>query len=89
MPKRILQGKVVSDKTDKTIVVEVERRVSHPVFKKFVKKSKRFMAHDESNTAKTGDLVRIRESRPHSKRKRWELVTDAAEGADAAQPAEG
>ncbi|MBP5857166.1 30S ribosomal protein S17 [Marivibrio halodurans] len=85
MPKRILQGKVVSDKTDKTIVVEVERRVSHPVFKKFVKKSKRFMAHDESNAAKIGDLVRIQESRPHSKRKRWELVTD---GADAAQPAD-
>lgn len=85
MPKRILQGKVVSDKTDKTIVVEVERRVSHPVFKKFVKKSKRFMAHDESNAAKIGDLVRIQESRPHSKRKRWELV----DGADAAQPADG
>lgn len=85
MPKRILQGKVVSDKTDKTIVVEVERRVSHPVFKKFVKKSKRFMAHDESNAAKIGDLVRIQESRPHSKRKRWELV---AGGADAAQPAD-
>jgi small subunit ribosomal protein S17 len=86
MPKRILTGKVVSDKTDKTIVVEVERRVSHPVFKKFVKKSKRFMAHDETNAAKTGDLVRIRESKPHSKQKRWELV---ASGADAAQPADG
>eukprot|EP00752_Nemacystus_decipiens_P015496 g13827.t1 len=86
MPKRILQGKVVSDKTDKTIVVEVERRVSHPVFKKFVKKSKRFMAHDENNAAKVGDVVRIRESRPYSKLKRWELV---AEGADAAAAAEG
>jgi len=86
MPKRILQGRVVSDKTDKTIVVEVERRVSHPVFKKFVKKSKRFMAHDSGNAAKVGDLVRIQECRPISKRKRWELVTD---GADAAQAAEG
>lgn len=86
MPKRILQGKVVSDKTDKTIVVEVERRVSHPVFKKFVKKSKRFMAHDAENVAKVGDLVRIQECRPISKHKRWELVAD---GADAAQSAEG
>ncbi|MEQ8602624.1 MAG: 30S ribosomal protein S17 [Marivibrio sp.] len=86
MPKRILQGRVVSDKTDKTIVVEVERRVSHPVFKKFVKKSKRFMAHDAENAAKVGDLVRIQECRPMSKRKRWELVSD---GADAAQAAEG
>lgn len=83
MPKRILQGKVVSNKTDKTIVVEVERRVSHPVFKKFVKKSKRFMAHDEGNVAQVGDIVRIQESRPHSKRKRWELVGDGADAAAA------
>ncbi len=85
MPKRILQGRVVSDKTDKTIVVEVERRVIHPVFKKFVKKSKRFMAHDEDNQAKVGDRVRIRESRPYSKRKRWELVADRSETAAASE----
>jgi small subunit ribosomal protein S17 len=74
MPKRILQGEVVSDKNDKTIVVKVERRVSHPVFKKTVRVSKKYHAHDEKNEAKTGEIVRIEETRPLSKQKRWKLV---------------
>ena len=78
MPKRILQGTVVSDACDKSVVVLVERRVTHPVFKKVVRKSKKYMAHDEANACKKGDSVRIRECRPISKRKTWEIVTDAA-----------
>ncbi len=78
MPKRILQGTVVSDACDKSVVVLVERRVTHPVFKKVVRKSKKYMAHDEANASKKGDTVRIRECRPFSKRKTWEVVTDAA-----------
>jgi small subunit ribosomal protein S17 len=74
MPKRILQGEVVSDKNDKTIVVKVERRVSHPVFKKTVRVSKKYHAHDEKNEAKVGEIVRIEEARPLSKQKRWTLV---------------
>ncbi|NMM46585.1 30S ribosomal protein S17 [Rhodospirillaceae bacterium KN72] len=77
MPKRILQGTVVSSAAEKTVVVKVERRVKHPVFGKFVRLSKKFMAHDENNTAQVGDVVRIRECRPISKRKTWELVTGA------------
>ena len=71
MPKRILQGVVVSDKNDKTIVVKVERRLRHPVLKKTVRLSKKYHAHDEKNEAKTGDIVRIEEARPTSKLKRW------------------
>tara|TARA_R110000868_G_scaffold347518_3_gene608546 strand:+ start:283 stop:522 length:240 start_codon:yes stop_codon:yes gene_type:complete len=76
MPKRILQGVVVSDKQDKTIVVRVERRMRHPIYKKFIRRSKKFAAHDEGNTVKVGDIVRIRECAPISKNKTWELVTD-------------
>lgn len=79
MPKRILQGVVVSDAMDKTIVVKVERRFMHPLYKKFIKRSKKYAAHDEANQAKIGDVVRIRECRPLSRRKSWELVTDTAE----------
>jgi small subunit ribosomal protein S17 len=71
MPKRILTGVVVSDKTDKTVTVRVERRVMHPVYKKFITRSKKYAAHDETNACKTGDLVRIEECRPISKTKRW------------------
>jgi len=78
MPKRILQGTVVSDANDKTVVVLVERRFMHPVLKKVVRKSKRYMAHDEANVAKAGETVRIQECRPMSRRKRWELVTEGA-----------
>jgi small subunit ribosomal protein S17 len=80
MPKRVLQGVVVSDKNDKTIVVKVERRLLHPVFKKTVRLSKKYHAHDEKNEAKVGEVVRIEETRPLSKLKRWAFVSkvDAA-----------
>lgn len=74
MPRRVLQGTVVSDKGDKTIIVLVERRVMHPVYKKFIKQSKKYAAHDELNSFKTGDVVTIEECRPISKRKRWAVV---------------
>ena len=74
MPKRILEGVVVSDKTSKTIVVEVERRFTHPVMKKTVRRSKKYHAHDENDSAKVGDIVRIQECRPMSKLKSWELI---------------
>jgi small subunit ribosomal protein S17 len=76
MPKRVLQGVVVSDKQDKTVVVKVERRFTHPVMKKTVRRSKNYHAHDEANAAKVGDSVLIQESRPHSKLKTWELVPE-------------
>jgi small subunit ribosomal protein S17 len=78
MPKRVLQGVVVSDKNAKTVVVEVERRYTHPLFKKTVRRSKKFHAHDENDTFKVGDIVRIQESRPISKNKRWVVLTDKA-----------
>ena len=74
MPKRILQGVVVSDKNDKTIVVEVERRYTHPLLKKTVRRSKKYHAHDEKNVFKIGDLVNIEESAPISKNKRWVVL---------------
>lgn len=67
-------GVVVSNKMDKTIAVQVERRLRHPIYGKFVKRSKKFFAHDEENTCNVGDLVRIMETRPLSKKKRWRLV---------------
>ncbi len=79
MPKRILQGVVVSDKGNKTIIVRVERRMMHPIYKKFIRRSKKFAAHDETNTSKIGDVVRIRECAPISKTKKWELVQEKAE----------
>jgi small subunit ribosomal protein S17 len=82
MPKRVLQGVVVSDACDKTVVVRVERRVMHPVYKKFIMRSKKYAAHDEHNTHKVGDQVRIEESRPISKRKRW-VVLGAAPASSA------
>ena len=80
MPSRVLQGVVVGDKADKTVTVLVERRLMHPVYKKFVRRSKRYHAHDEANQCKLGDVVRIRECRPISKTKNWEIVRDG-EGA--------
>jgi small subunit ribosomal protein S17 len=77
MPRRVLQGTVVSDKNAKTVIVSVERRVMHPVYKKIIRRSKRFAAHDENNACKVGDVVMIRECRPISKSKRWEVVTSA------------
>jgi small subunit ribosomal protein S17 len=78
MPKRVLQGTVVSDKADKTIVVSVERRIMHPIYKKFLRRSKRYMAHDEANRFKVGDVVKIVECRPLSARKRWQVLLDEA-----------
>ena len=77
MPKRILQGTVVSDKNHKTVVVRVERRFTHPVMKKTVRMTKKYKAHDESNACKVGDIVLIQESKPISKDKCWVVVTEA------------
>jgi small subunit ribosomal protein S17 len=74
MPKRILQGKVVSNKGDKTVIVNVERRLKHPLYKKTIRRTKRYAAHDEQNTYTVGDLVRIEECRPFSKTKTWTVV---------------
>ena len=76
MPKRILQGAVVSDANDKTITVLVERRFMHPMVKKVVRRSKKYSAHDENNTFKVGDVVRIEEFRPISKNKSWTVIED-------------
>ena len=78
MPKRILQGTVVSDKNDKTVVVEVERRYTHPLYKKVVRRSKKYHAHDESNAAKVGDRVRIQETAPISRNKRWMVIEESS-----------
>ena len=77
MPKRILQGVCVSDKQDKTVVVQVERRYTHPLLKKTVRSRKKYYAHDETNAVKTGDQVRIQEARPMSRLKRWVVITEA------------
>ena len=74
MPKRILTGKVTSSKLDKTITVLVERKIMHPMYKKFVTKSKKFAAHDNENKFKVGDVVNIRECPPISKNKRFEVI---------------
>lgn len=74
MPKRQFQGTVVSSKCDKTIVVAVERMEKHPIYKKFVRRTCKFVAHDEQNTCQPGDLVSIEESRPYSRMKRWKLL---------------
>ena len=78
MPKRILQGTVVSDANDKTVTVLVERRFTHPMMKKTVRSSKKYRAHDENNACKTGEMVRIAECAPKSKTKRWEVLTTEA-----------
>ena len=84
MPKRILEGAVVSDKGDKTVIVLIERTFQHPVLKKPVRRSKRYHAHDEGNTYRTGDKVRIVECAPKSKLKTWEVLSKVdASGASA------
>jgi small subunit ribosomal protein S17 len=95
MPRRVLTGRVTSDKMDKTVTVLVDRRVMHPLYKKFIRRSKNYAAHDEHNECKTGDTVRIEECPPISKRKAWKVVerngqplAPAAEAA-AAAPAQG
>ena len=80
MPKRVLQGTVVSDKNDKTVVVRVERAFTHPVLKKTIRRSKKYHAHDEGNKHKVGETVFIQESPPISKNKRWVVVETAAGG---------
>lgn len=77
MPRRVLQGVVVSDKCDKTVTVKVERIYKHPVYKKFIKRSKKYAAHDEQNQFKMGDVIKIIESKPISKSKRWMVVTES------------
>ena len=79
MPKRILQGTVVSDKGDKTVIVSVERRVMHPIYKKFIRRSKRYAANDADNSHKVGDVVRIAECRPISRTKRFEVLAEGAQ----------
>jgi small subunit ribosomal protein S17 len=74
MSRRVLQGVVVGDKADKTVVVQVDRRIQHPLYKKFMRRSKKYLAHDEKNFSKVGDRVQIRECRPLSKSKHWEVV---------------
>ena len=76
MPRKILKGVVVSDKMDKTVVVRVERQVMHPIYKKFIKRAKKYSAHDENNQFKVGDKVSIQECRPISKTKTWEVVVE-------------
>ena len=76
MPRRVLSGVVVSDKMDKTVVVRVERRFTHPMYKKIIRRSKKYSAHDESNKHKVGDVVTIRECRPISKSKCWEVIAE-------------
>ena len=76
MPGRVMNGIVVSDKMDKTVLVNVERRFKHPVYKKYIRRTKKYAAHDETNGCKVGDRVRIRECKPISKRKRFEIVTE-------------
>lgn len=78
MPKRILQGTVVSNKADKTVTVVVERQVQHPIYKKIMRRSKKFAAHDPENRCQEGDTVRIRECRPLSKSKTWEVIFEEA-----------
>jgi small subunit ribosomal protein S17 len=84
MPRRVLTGRVTSDKMDKTVTVLVDRRVMHPLYKKFIRRSKNYAAHDENNICKIGDQVRIEECRPISKRKTWQVIARNGEtlGAD-------
>jgi small subunit ribosomal protein S17 len=78
MPKRVLEGKVISDKSHKTVVVLVERRFTHPLLQKTVRRSKHYHAHDEANACKVGEVVRIQECRPRSKLKTWEVIERVA-----------
>lgn len=78
MPRRVLQGTVVSKKTDKTLKVRVDRRVTHPIYKKTVTRSKHYAVHDENNTHVEGDVVQIVECPPRSKTKRWEVLSGEA-----------
>ncbi|CDG32774.1 30S ribosomal protein S17 [Parasaccharibacter sp. TMW2.1882] len=85
MPRRVLTGRVTSDKMDKTVTVLVDRRVMHPLYKKFIRRSKKYAAHDGANACKVGDVVRIVECAPLSKRKTWTVVS--RNGVDVAEAA--
>ena len=85
MPKRIMQGRVISTKGDKTVVVNVERFYSHPLYKKIVRRSKHYHAHDEQNVVEEGQMVQIQECPPKSKLKRWEVLLDAEGGVSKAK----
>jgi small subunit ribosomal protein S17 len=85
MPKRVLTGVVVSDKTEKTVVVKVERKVKHPLYGKIIRRSKKYHAHDEGNVFKEGETVRIEECAPLSKLKSWRVLDKAAASAVAAE----
>jgi len=87
MPRRVLQGTVVSNKGDKTITVLVDRRVMHPIYKKYIRRAKKYAAHDETNSKKVGDLVSIIECAPISKRKRWMLIDEKTAEAKPAKKA--
>jgi small subunit ribosomal protein S17 len=89
MPKRVLTGTVVSDKTDKTVVVKVERKVKHPLYGKIIRRSKKYHAHDEANSFKTGEVVRIEECAPISKLKTWKVLEKVGGAAAIADPLEG
>jgi small subunit ribosomal protein S17 len=88
MPKRILIGTVVSDKTDKTVVVKVERKVKHPLYGKIIRRSKKYHAHDEDNAFHTGEVVRIEETAPISKLKSWKVIERVTAGKGVALEAE-
>ena len=89
MPKRVLTGTVVSDKTDKTVVVKVERKVKHPLYGKIIRRSRKYHAHDEGNTFKEGEVVRIEECAPISKLKTWTVVEKVGGAAAIVDPMEG
>lgn len=86
MPRRILEGEVVSDRANKTVTVLVERKYMHPVYKKYIRKSDKYAAHDEHNQFKTGDVVQIEECRPISKSKRWTVITESNAAKNAERP---
>ena len=88
MPKRVLTGTVVSDKTDKTVVVKVERKVKHPLYGKIIRRSKKYHAHDEANGFKTGEVVRIEECAPISKLKTWKVLEKVGGAASIVDPLE-
>jgi small subunit ribosomal protein S17 len=89
MPKRVLTGTVVSDKTDKTVVVKVERKVKHPLYGKIIRRSKKYHAHDEGNVFKEGEVVRIEECAPISKLKTWTVIEKVGGAAALVDPMEG
>ena len=89
MPKRVLTGTVVSDKTDKTVVVNVERKVKHPLYGKIIRRTKKYHAHDEDNVFKTGEVVRIEECAPISKLKTWKVIEKVGGAASITDPMEG